>query len=515
MLEETMKDEKDLNQKINDAGERLVNAGVNWLDGLSKKIDDKAASFYDNDTLSDNHNATNDRIVNLSMKCPSCGASFEPDPEKSIFKCEYCGETIYRDDPNKMPKDSSRKRASRTSPLTIAIPFIALIALAIVFTVRDVLIDGGDSSEKITAIHASDDYKGEDPETVRKELESLGFTNIQMIAQKPDLFDIFDLNEVENVTVNDALMTVNTKYKKDAPVKVTYYSFDTIGDESSVADSEQTPTPTPSPVTTTSVATNDQNTTVTADTTPIPTATPAAKEDVTKVSNEAENIQKSAFENESPIYLTTTKVKVRVEPNTECDVVDILESGTEITCIEEQSNGWSKVEYNGSTAYIKSEFLSKKEDSNEKTPSKGSTTPVDWCLNSTANSFISTYNRMYPDEQIKKDDVFVDGYTASYICLTDDIFVDIGESDNETVYQCFGFTKFSKENRSEFFEYANRIKKVTLGRFAVRESSGDYPVSDTYDNGVMVTSYDEYKTPQETHGKKYIMKLFAYPKTNY
>ncbi len=514
-----MKDKNDLNQRLNDAGERFINAGVNFIDGLSKKIDDKAASFYDSEDSDIERNNVLEESPNVIMKCPSCGASFEHDPEKDIYKCEYCGETIYRNGTiNKKNKSYDEDKSSKKrSILYMVLPFVGIIALAIVLTIHDAVIDGGSKTDKIAAIHASDDYAGEDPTAVREELESLGFTNIQMIAQKPDLFDIFDLNEVESVTVNGSLMTMNAKYKKDAPIQIRYYSFDILGNESTETDSEEVLTPSPTPIV-------DQSETHTSKAVPqdIPdTASPSSaaqnQEETEKSIDSAENTetQEAALEKKNPIFITTTKVKIRIEPNTECDVVDIVDADTEIECIDTQSDGWSRINYNGKTAYIKSEYLSKKEDSAEEKQKSTDTTPITWCLNTTANHFISSYNRMYPDEQIGKDDIFVNSYTASYIRLSDEVFIDIGESDNETTYQCFGFTKFSEENRSTFFEYANRLKKLTLGRFSLKKCTSDYPASEMYDNGVMVTSYDEYKSPKETHGKEYIMHLYVYPKQNY
>ena len=514
-----MNDKNDLNQRLSDAGERFINAGVNFIDGLSRKIDDKASSFNVIDDSDNERVDVREENPIISMKCPSCGASFDPDPEKDVFKCEYCGETIYRNGTiNQKIEDHDEDDSSKkTTILYMVLPFVGIIILAIVLSIHDAVVDGGTKTDKIAAIHASDDYEGENPEAVKEELKLLGFTNIQMIAQKPDIFDIFDLNEVESVTVNGSLMTMNAKYKKDAPIQIRYYSFDILGKESTGANSEEALTPSPTPIVTQSeTQTNKAVPQDIPDTTSTSSAT-QNPEEIEKNMDNAENTieQETALEKKNPIFITTTKVKIRIEPNTECDVVDIVDADTEIECIDTQSDGWSKINYNGKTAYIKSEFLSIKEDSAEEKQKIPDNTPITWCLNPTANHFISNYNRMYRDEQIEKDDIFVNSYTASYICLSDEIFIDIGESDNETTYQCFGFTKFTTENRSKFFEYANRIKKVTLGQFSLKECTSDYPASEMYNNGVMVTSYDEYKSPKETHGKEYIMHLYIYPKQNY
>lgn len=50
-------------------------------------------------------------------------------------------------------------------------------------------------------------------------------------------------------------------------------------------------------------------------------------------------------------------VRLRKEQSTDSDVLAMIYSGSTVNVIEQYSNGWAKVEYNGSTGYIKSEFL--------------------------------------------------------------------------------------------------------------------------------------------------------------
>ena len=54
----------------------------------------------------------------------------------------------------------------------------------------------------------------------------------------------------------------------------------------------------------------------------------------------------------------TDSVRLRKEQNTDSDILATIYSGSTVNVIEQYSNGWAKVEYNGSTGYIKSEFLS-------------------------------------------------------------------------------------------------------------------------------------------------------------
>lgn len=53
---------------------------------------------------------------------------------------------------------------------------------------------------------------------------------------------------------------------------------------------------------------------------------------------------------------TTDGVNLRSEPNTDCDVVTVLEMGTQVRLIGEE-DGWVKVSYNDQEGYIRADFL--------------------------------------------------------------------------------------------------------------------------------------------------------------
>ena len=53
---------------------------------------------------------------------------------------------------------------------------------------------------------------------------------------------------------------------------------------------------------------------------------------------------------------TTDGVNLRSEPNTDCDVVTVLELGTQVRMIGEE-DGWVKVSYNDQEGYIRADFL--------------------------------------------------------------------------------------------------------------------------------------------------------------
>lgn len=53
---------------------------------------------------------------------------------------------------------------------------------------------------------------------------------------------------------------------------------------------------------------------------------------------------------------TTDGVNLRSEPNTDCDVVTVLEMGTQVRMIGEE-DGWVKVSCNDQEGYIRADFL--------------------------------------------------------------------------------------------------------------------------------------------------------------
>lgn len=80
--------------------------------------------------------------------------------------------------------------------------------------------------------------------------------------------------------------------------------------------------------------------------------------------NVADNTTDDAAEEEQEetptgetVYTTAT-VNVRKEANTESELLGQVYAGTGITRYEAGDDGWSKIDYNGTEAYIKSEFLS-------------------------------------------------------------------------------------------------------------------------------------------------------------
>ena len=55
----------------------------------------------------------------------------------------------------------------------------------------------------------------------------------------------------------------------------------------------------------------------------------------------------------------TDSVRLRKSQSTDADIITMIYAGSTVNVVEQYSNGWAKVEYNGNTGYIMSEFLEK------------------------------------------------------------------------------------------------------------------------------------------------------------
>lgn len=62
-------------------------------------------------------------------------------------------------------------------------------------------------------------------------------------------------------------------------------------------------------------------------------------------------------ETEPSIWVTTTRVKVRTEPNTNCDVLGVLDAGVQIDYTGDANEEWVTIDYNGQEAYVYKKYI--------------------------------------------------------------------------------------------------------------------------------------------------------------
>lgn len=75
-------------------------------------------------------------------------------------------------------------------------------------------------------------------------------------------------------------------------------------------------------------------------------------------SDSNEDVKSTEAPSQETVYATTT-VNVRTKDSTTAASLGKLSAGQSVTRIEQMSDGWSKIKYNGKEAYVKSDFLTK------------------------------------------------------------------------------------------------------------------------------------------------------------
>lgn len=116
-----------------------------------------------------------------------------------------------------------------------------------------------------------------------------------------------------------------------------------------------------------------------------PVGSTVVKEDKVETTNKKEEAEEEKSDTkteekedqEEKVYLqTTSSVNLRKEPNTECDIIELLSFGTKVEKISEE-DGWVKVRYQDKEGYINAEFLKKIEETEEEETKEKETSKVE------------------------------------------------------------------------------------------------------------------------------------------
>lgn len=114
-----------------------------------------------------------------------------------------------------------------------------------------------------------------------------------------------------------------------------------------------------------------------------PSETPVVEEEKKDKADEQDKTDKTEEvsaeieedEPESVPMKTTSNLNLRVEPNTECEILVVIAKGAEVQKISEE-NGWAKVEYEGKIGYVSAEYLANPSEVPEE-PAPSSTPKVE------------------------------------------------------------------------------------------------------------------------------------------
>lgn len=84
---------------------------------------------------------------------------------------------------------------------------------------------------------------------------------------------------------------------------------------------------------------------------------PAQEENPADTENAEAETSADTAQNVVKTVRTTDVVNIRKSDSEEADKIDKAQIGQEFTLLEERGNGWSKIQYNGGEAFIKSDYL--------------------------------------------------------------------------------------------------------------------------------------------------------------
>lgn len=196
------------------------------------------------------------------LECPSCGAAINAeniDQKKAVY-CTYCGRLILLDDEVKRVevkyhktytnearvKESEAKERIREKELEykerenkrnywkeLLAPLISIGAILLFFAfwslIPSIFLKEDKLDENELKISAdAESYHGENYEQVVRELEDMGFTNVDTMRQEDLVLGWLTKDgEVAKVSINgDTDFAEGDVFPKDANVVVTYHTFE-------------------------------------------------------------------------------------------------------------------------------------------------------------------------------------------------------------------------------------------------------------------------------------------------
>ena len=176
----------------------------------------------------------------IKVKCENCGADLEVNKELNECVCNYCGAKTIIDDETKkveitkninykkMYTDEAKlkkiENEEKENKRTFAFLIIYLLGMVILLIV--IFLSFKPKSDEIALPVNEKDYRGRPYEQVVKDLESIGFENVETYPKKDITIELFTKDgQVESVTINGKANFEKGEYmKKNARVLVTYHS---------------------------------------------------------------------------------------------------------------------------------------------------------------------------------------------------------------------------------------------------------------------------------------------------
>lgn len=259
---------------------------------------------------------------------------------------------------------------------------------------------------------SNSEFIGKNYNDVINQFRELGFTDIKVIKEYDIIWGVTESGSVDYVTIAGGREYHRGDiFEKSSEIIVAYH----LPYDDDPARVTPTPTPTPTPTTT------PKPTTAESSMNDKPSAETTAKEE----------------EPQKLFAAATTRVKVRKEPNTDCDVLGMLEEGDTIEIIDGKEDEWTHVLYENTEGFVKSEYLkevSEIKDASTQTSAKSEADDKPIMKGCSLESVLSTAKKYGVSSQQFSDDDF--GHGVMFREVT---------SSNEGLRLCIIYDKASKE----------------------------------------------------------------------
>ena len=146
---------------------------------------------------------------------------------------------------------------------------------------------------------------------------------------------------------------------------------------------------------------------------------------------------------------TTDVVNIRSSDSEEADKIDKAQLGQEFTLLEEKGNGWSKIEYDGGEAYIKSDYLEvASEETIEPENTTAETEEESTQSTTSSNETVSGTVKAIDSVRVRKS-ASTDGEVLGTIYAGEELELIMKQSDGWTKVKYKGQTAFVKSDYVE------------------------------------------------------------------
>lgn len=170
----------------------------------------------------------------LELQCPHCGAVIDVNEDAAAFDCPHCGSRIILEGPgnidlkDSLPNNTSpiqyaqvSKKKSPLYSITITVIVLAIIAGSGLFAQKWYF-----ENERIPIPFSEKDAVGKNCESIKDDLESAGFTNIELVPETENSSKKHQtVKEIkildDNKYMND--FKKNTVFKRAARITIYYY----------------------------------------------------------------------------------------------------------------------------------------------------------------------------------------------------------------------------------------------------------------------------------------------------